>query len=121
MVGVRNAGYNWEGAIRGKMQDFNFKYQEINREVSDRAIQALRTKGDPVSVAEAERLELQEENLLKKVEDEYAIFFRDMLNLGKVTEKQLDSYHRNLFPTTTKKRGGGRMAAPLVDASKTVR
>ncbi len=121
MLGVRNYGYNWEGAIRGKMQDFNFKYQEINREVSDRTIQALRTKGDPVSLAEAERLELQEKNLLKKVEDEYAIFFRDMLNLGKVTEKQLDSYHRNLFPSATKKRGGGRMAAPLVDASKTVR
>lgn len=121
MVGVRNYGYNWEGAIRGKMQDYNFKYQEVNRSVSDRAIQALKTKGDAASLEEARRLEAEEAQFLKKIEDEYALFFSDMLKLGKVTEKQLDSYQRDLFPTQTKKKGGTRMPEPLVKASKRFR
>ena len=62
-----------------------------------------------------------EEQFLKKIEDEYALFFSDMLKLGKVTEKQLDSYQRNLFPTQGKKRGGTRMPEPLVKASKRFR
>jgi len=121
MVGVRNYGYNWEGAIRGKMQDYNFKYQEVNRSVSDRAIQALKTKGDAASLEEARRLEAEEEQFLKKIEDEYALFFSDMLKLGKVTEKQLDSYQRDLFPNQTNKKGGTRMPEPLVKASKRFR
>jgi hypothetical protein len=121
MVGVRNYGYNWEGAIRGKMQDYNFKYQEVKRAVSDRAIQALKTKGDAASLEEARRLEAEEKQFLKKIEDEYALFFSDMLKLGKVTEKQLDSYQRDLFPTQTKKKGGTRMPEPLVKASKRFR
>ena len=94
LIGVRNYTYGWEGVIRGRMLAFDRAYRDINAHYSDAAIRKLKKQKTEKSLAEAKKLENEEAQLLQTVKDDYKAFFEDMVSLGKLSRKELDTLQR---------------------------
>jgi hypothetical protein len=110
-VGVRTYGYEWEGALRGQMQNFERRVREAKRIVPTSTIKQLRAEG---KVEEADALQKTENDRIKAIANEYANLYVGALRyVPGLTRKQLNEWQKNIYDTV----GGSAIAAELKEAA----
>jgi hypothetical protein len=106
-MGVRTYGYEWEGALRGQMQNFERRLREAKRIVPKRDIDELIAAGKP---EEAKALQDKEDARIQAIAKEYSdLYVGALKHVPGLTRKQLDSWQKNITATV----GGGRLSRDL--------
>jgi hypothetical protein len=108
-IGIRTYGYEWEGALRGQMQNFERRVREAKRIVPKRDLDELIAAGKP---EEAKALQDKEDARIQAISKEYSDLYVGALKyVPGLTRKQLDKWQRNITDTV----GGARLSKDLTD------
>lgn len=106
-IGVRTTGYEWEGALRGQMQNFERRLREAKRIVPKRDIDELIAADKP---EEAKALQDKEDARVQAIAKEYSdLYVGALKHVPGLTRKQLDKWQKNITDTV----GGARLSSDL--------
>ena len=110
-MGIRTYGYEWEGALRGQMQNFERRVREAKRIVPASDVKELRAQG---KMEEADALEKKENDRVQAIANEYAeLYVGALKHVPGLTKRQLNEWQSNIYGTV----GGTRLARELRDAA----
>ena len=110
-MGIRTYGYEWEGALRGQMQNFERRVREAKRIVPSSDVKELRAQG---KMEEADALEKKENDRVQAIANEYAeLYVGALKHVPGLTKRQLNEWQSNIYGTV----GGTRLATELRQAA----